>query len=229
MVNLLMPPGPFTAAMSTPAPSPASTPACHHRSAAERLRKPASYLIGTALAVLLIMGKAEGFESTFYKGIELTGFLLVFVAALGRVWCTLFIAGRKNRELCTIGPYGMCRNPLYLFSFAGLIGVCLAAQVVLIALVSAGLYLLYYAGVIRGEEARLRALFGPAYETYVAGTPRFWPRLLLPRTPHTVQVNSAVFARSLREIIWFLFALILVEIIETLKRNGTIPGWSLPF
>jgi hypothetical protein len=32
------------------------------------------------------------------------------VASLGRMWCSLYIAGSKDKELITNGPYSLCRN-----------------------------------------------------------------------------------------------------------------------
>lgn len=43
------------------------------------------------------------------------GLILVSVAACGRLWCMLYIAGYKTQKLVTAGPYSLCRNPLYLF------------------------------------------------------------------------------------------------------------------
>src|SRR5262245_36841884 len=42
---------------------------------------------------------------------------LTFAAGAGaRFWATLYIGGRKERELVTDGPYSLCRHPLYLGS-----------------------------------------------------------------------------------------------------------------
>ena len=38
-------------------------------------------------------------------------------------WSSLYIAGRKGRELVTVGPYSTCRNPLYFFSIVGAAGM----------------------------------------------------------------------------------------------------------
>ena len=46
-------------------------------------------------------------------------------ACAGRLWCSVYIAGKKNRELVKVGPYSVCRNPLYFFSLVGAIGAAL--------------------------------------------------------------------------------------------------------
>jgi protein-S-isoprenylcysteine O-methyltransferase Ste14 len=200
-----------------------------HRSGIERLRKPVSFLIAAILLVLLVITRPAGFESVAYEMLEQAGFLMVFVAVLGRIWCTLYIAGRKNRQLCMVGPYAVCRNPLYLFSFIGLVGICFAAENLVLALVSAAAYLMFYRGVIRGEERRLAELFGADFDRYVARTPRFWPRLRIPGNAGVLNVDSRIFTSSLLEVIWFLVAINLVEIIEWVKIHQPGFGITLPW
>ena len=58
----------------------------------------------------------------------LTGCTMVGIGTMGRVWCSLYICGYKSDSLVTSGPYSMCRNPLYLFSLLGSIGVGFATK-----------------------------------------------------------------------------------------------------
>ena len=44
-----------------------------------------------------------------------TGITLVGISSMGRMWCSLYIAGYKDNRLVTEGPYSLCRNPLYFF------------------------------------------------------------------------------------------------------------------
>lgn len=199
-----------------------------HSSIAEKFRKPASFAMAGMLLVLLIITQPANFGAVQYEILEQFGYILVFVAVLGRIWCTLYIAGRKNKQLCTTGPYEVCRNPLYLFSFIGLIGVCFAAANLMLAAIAASAYLLYYRGVIGGEERRLAAIFGTAFDHYLASTPKFWPRLKLPRNADILMVDSRIFTRSLMEVVWFLFAINFIEIIEYLKLGHVINGIKLP-
>lgn len=53
----------------------------------------------------------------------LLGLLLVGVATVGRLWCSLYISGHENSELITTGPYSLSRNPLYFFSLPGFAGI----------------------------------------------------------------------------------------------------------
>ena len=58
--------------------------------------------------------------------LQAAALLLVAGACLGRIWCSVFIAGRKDAAIVTHGPYALCRHPLYSLSFVGGIGLALA-------------------------------------------------------------------------------------------------------
>lgn len=60
----------------------------------------------------------------------------------------------------------MCRNPLYLFSFIGGIGVACATETLTIPLITALAFWIYYPPVIKKELSRLLALFGDTYREY---------------------------------------------------------------
>ncbi|WP_027155631.1 isoprenylcysteine carboxylmethyltransferase family protein [Mesorhizobium sp. WSM2561] len=199
------------------------------KSTFEKLRIPLS--IGAALiwAAFLLLTQTRGFESAAYKFLKLAGFFLIFVAVIGRLWCTLYIGGRKDRELCPVGPYSLCRNPLYLFSFVGTVGVCLAAQNLTLTIVTAVVFLGFYRSIIIREEERLKPIFGSDYLAYVARVPRFLPRWHVPETEITVQVNIRSFTNTLKDASWFLMAIIAIELIEDLRTSGVLVGWILSY
>ena len=64
----------------------------------------------------------------------LAGFLLVALACLGRIWCSLFIAGHKDEVLVTTGPYALCRHPLYSLSVLGALGLGLTSRSALLCI-----------------------------------------------------------------------------------------------
>lgn len=199
------------------------------KSGFERLRIPLSIGVVTVWTAFLLTTQARGFETVGYDLLEQAGFFLIFVAVLGRLWCTLYIGGRKNRELCRSGPYSLCRNPLYFFSFSGVVGVGLAAQNVILTAITALIFLAYYRVIIGKEEVRLQSMFGASFADYVAQVPRFWPRWQVPETESVVEVNVHTFVRTLKDAAWFLLAIIAIEIIEDLRTRGTLVGWILPY
>lgn len=159
--------------------------------------------------------------------IEIGGILLVIVGVLGRIWCSLYIAGRKNSELCTDGPYSLCRNPLYLFSFLAFIGLLLVARLHLLAMIVSPVFWGFHYFVIRTEERLLSGLFGESYEKYCQSVPRVWPRASGYWSRPTLPVDARVMARALREVAWFLLVLASFEVIEHLRGaslgNGQLP------
>lgn len=196
----------------------------------ERLRPNLSKAFALLLLALLIFTKPNFYSDLVSDLIEISGFALLIAAGLGRVWCTLYIAGRKDKILCTTGPYSLSRNPLYFFSFLGLVGFVLATNHYWYALLVAIAFLIYYHFVIKNEEVRLHNLFGEQFTAYQRMTSRFFPAWKKPkRTQDGMPMNYKVFEKSLRDISGFFIAIILVELIEVLQK---IPGFhfiTLPF
>src|SRR5689334_20903012 len=81
--------------------------------------------LGAVLAIILLLFTrpvlAEGSQG--HEFMELAGFLLVLVCFLGRLWSILYVGGRKNDELISIGPFSITQNPLYFFSTVGTVGI----------------------------------------------------------------------------------------------------------
>ena len=145
---------------------------------------------------------------------ELLGFGLLIVAALGRVWCLSFIAGVKNEVLVTEGPYSVVRNPLYVFNFIGAMGLGLAVENPLLALLLAMGFAAFYPGVVKHEETVLAQAFGESYARYRSTTPRWIPRRSNYREPESWAINPRKFRAGLLDAMWFLWAFMLWEIFE---------------
>jgi protein-S-isoprenylcysteine O-methyltransferase Ste14 len=91
----------------------------------ERARTRLSKLIGGLLLVAagLTESNWEPQHNTFATFLYALGLVIVAVASSGRIWCSFYLSGRKDSELTTLGPYSLCRNPLYFFSSLGVIGI----------------------------------------------------------------------------------------------------------
>jgi len=194
------------------------------------MRKPVSRLLTLALLAVAVFTIPNGFGDLRHEAMEYLGYGLLIAAGLGRIWCTIYIAGRKDRVLCTDGPYSICRNPLYFFSFIGVIGVFMALQTISLTLVAGSLYLLYYRRVIQSEQNRLAALFGPAFEAYQQTTPRFWPTFhnyhldQLERT-----ISTRIVERGLREVVWFFIMILFIDLLEYIHLSKHLVAATLPF
>jgi steroid 5-alpha reductase family enzyme len=153
----------------------------------------------------------------------LVGILLVGVGAVGRAWCSLYIAGYKTSTLVTEGPYSISRNPLYLFSLIGLVGVGLCSETLLIPAILAMGFALYYPAVIRQEEKKLLRLHAEAFQEYMATTPRFLPKLSNLREPAQYVVNPRVFRKHIFESMLFVWVVGMLELVETLHKLHVLP------
>jgi protein-S-isoprenylcysteine O-methyltransferase Ste14 len=143
----------------------------------------------------------------------IAGFAFVAAACLGRIWCSLFIAGHKDEVLVTSGPYAHCRHPLYSFSIVGALGLGLASKSLLlgtaVVLLIAGL--VTYAASC--EEQFLDDAFPEEFKAYVVATPNmWWPALRKTSLPAQLDVRPAVFWKSFLDagaflVLWVLVAL----------------------
>ena len=154
---------------------------------------------------------------------ESLGLVLVAVSALGRLWSSMYIAGYKQGRLITEGPYSVVRNPLYVFSFIGAVGLGFSSERLVILVVLVIAFLLYYPRVVAGEEEYMREKHGQAYDDYHERTPRFIPRFSLFREPDTYVVNSKAYRKTFFDTIFFILVFVLIEAIEKLHEAGILP------
>jgi protein-S-isoprenylcysteine O-methyltransferase Ste14 len=152
----------------------------------------------------------------------LSGLVLVALATVGRLWCSLYLSGYKNSELITTGPYSVCRNPLYFFSFLGFAGIGFATETVTFAVLLVLAFALFYPIVIEREEQFLRERFGQAFEDYCARTPRFFPRLRALQEPETYLTNPKLFRRTMGDVLWFVWLVGVIELVEALHNTRVL-------
>jgi len=151
------------------------------------------------------------------------GLMLVSVAACGRLWCMLYIAGHKTHNLVTAGPYSLCRNPLYLFSFIGTLGIGLGSSTLTIPLVFLAAFSLYYPFTIKKEENRLLEIHGKAFSNYCEKTPRYFPSLKNFVEPEQYMVDPRIFRRHVGNAILWVCVFGLWELFECLRAKEWIP------
>ena len=154
---------------------------------------------------------------------EMLGFFLLAAATLWRIWCALFIAGTKNDELSTSGPYSVVRNPLYLGNLAGVVGFGCAVEQPVLALLLGLVFALFYPSVVAKEEEKLAGLFGERYGAYRRSVPRWVPDWSLYQEPPTVTVSPRKMRGAILDAMWFLWAFALWEFIEELHSLKLLP------
>lgn len=152
------------------------------------------------------------------------GTVMVAVGVLGRAWCLSYIGGNKRNLVIQHGPYSLCRNPLYLFSFIGAIGIGLATKTLVFPLIVFTVFVVYYPLVIKKEEAELKLKFGIEFENYMKTTrsriiPSFRGYAGLERT----EINLRSFRKGVFELIFFIIPLGIFPLLETLHAMGSVP------
>jgi len=102
--------------------------------------------------------------------------LLSLVAGLAlRSWAAGILL--KGKALTTIGPYGMCRHPLYLGTTLIVTGIAIIFPGFINSLPALAALALIFGLTIRREEQRMANKYGTAWDAYAARTPRIVPRL----------------------------------------------------
>jgi len=198
--------------------------------AAERYRLGFSWIAGLFFVFSVLFSDSSYRESQLYEFLEFVGYVLIVFATLGRIWATVYIGGRKDEELCQDGPYSVSRNPLYLFSLFGAVGIILSAQkLTLLAIILP--FFVYYYFVIRGEETRLLHFFGQEYADYSKRVGRILPTFKTYTSQESFTVYPKVLFRSMIHASIFMWIFMLLEILEYCKdRTALIPTlFTLPF
>lgn len=199
--------------------------------AAERYRLGFSWLIGLIFISIILFSKSGYEGSLSYEILELSGDVLIVIATLGRIWATVYIGGRKDEELCQDGPYSIWRNPLYVFSFLGAVGIILSSGKLILLFIIMPFFIYNYYFVIKGEEARLFELFGNEYAEYCKKVKRIIPNFNNYWSRNNFEVYPKIFFRSMVHASLFMWLFILLEFLEYFKENTKlIPTlFYLPF
>lgn len=187
-------------------------------------------VITAAILVLVVLTSSRWQVDSPIVGslLYFAGIMLVTVATVGRLWCSLYISGYKNNELIQVGPYASTRNPLYFFSLVGLAGIGLATQSLVLTALLLAFFPLIYIPTIAMEEQRLAGRHGKAFTDFTARVPRFWPRWSQLAEPDTYECRPLVFRKRLLDTVWFVWAAGALQVADALRDAGVVPTvWTL--
>jgi protein-S-isoprenylcysteine O-methyltransferase Ste14 len=179
-------------------------------------------LLTLATLGVLFFFSGSRWSSPVHEAIRWTGVALIFICISGRTWCSLYIGGRKTSELVTTGPYSVSRNPLYVFSIIGAVGVGAQLGAVSVALLAGACAWLVHVLVVKQEERLLLAEHGEVYARYLAGVPRFFPRFALWKNVDLLKVHPRVVARTYADACMFLAAIPALAALDWLQHLGLI-------
>lgn len=149
--------------------------------------------------------------------------LLVACACLGRIWCSVFIAGRKDTAIVSHGPYALCRHPLYTLSFIGGLGLALATGSIALVVVTAIVLALLFGSAARREERWLMERYTAEYTHYATGTPRWWPALSRWSMPAEALVHPPILWKAFVDAGSFFLLYALVLAAGALRGSGVLP------
>ena len=191
----------------------------------EKMRIRVSRLFAAAVILLLCLGESAWDTGchTLTTIMLAVSIFLVAAATLGRLWCSLYIAGYKTDRLVTLGPYSMSRNPLYFFSFLGALGIGLNSETFIIPLIILLAFWCYYPLVIKSEEKEMLRRHRQAFERYRAKVPMFFPNISLLTEPELYPVRPILFKKHIFDVVWFSGFMGIIEIIEECHRLNVLP------
>lgn len=178
----------------------------------------ASRIVAVAFLLLVLFTESMHGRGILSGLLASAGLVLVGIATVGRLWCSLYISGHKDARLVTVGPYSVCRNPLYLFSMLGFTGLGLLTGTITLG---AGMLIVFAAAyhlVVRREEAYLSARHGVTFENYRATVPRFLPKLAGLREPDDYVCHPRLYRRTLGDVVWFVWAAGAILLVPELQQ-----------
>lgn len=180
-------------------------------------------------ALALVLTSTAKWNAVTVWALAWLGYPLVITGVFIRVYCSVFIGGRKNDELITDGPFSIVRNPLYVGSFIALAGIGMqTGSVTLLALLVGG-FLAYYPFVIRREEAFLNQRFGDAYRRYMADTPSAIPSFKCWHSPAELACKPHNILRTMLDGLVFFLPLPVLSMVRLMHEHGQLPVmWLLP-
>jgi hypothetical protein len=120
------------------------------------------------------------------------------------------------------GPYSVSRNPLYLFSIIGAVGVGAQLGAVSVAILAGVFAWVVHILVVIQEERLLVAEHGEVYQKYLAEVPRFLPRLSLWKNVDILEVRSRAVVTTYFDACFFLVAFPIAELLEYFQNAGAI-------
>jgi protein-S-isoprenylcysteine O-methyltransferase Ste14 len=182
-----------------------------------------------ACIILVALTERPTFSGFASGVVGFVGFVLVAIAALGRFWTSLFIAGRKDATLVLVGPYAACRHPLYLLSLIGMLGLGFATRSVVLLLALVGIAALLHVSAMRAEDTLLESTHGEAARRYREQVPALMPDWSRYSVPELMEIQPRVVWKAVLDAGSLLLALALVQAAHLLQHTGAIaPWWRLP-
>jgi len=180
-----------------------------------------------AVPLIIFSTPAWGNETLTLEIFENIGILLLIAGVIGRLWSILYAGGRKNEMIVQIGPYSICRHPLYLFSTIAMLGLGMMLGSIVLTVLLTGTVFVVLSATARREEKHLRAKFGAAYDEYASRVPRILPSPFAYVSPREVTVNLSAFHSTMLDAVGFLMLIPFAEFVELLREVQSVPHFVI--
>lgn len=191
----------------------------------KKFRRPAFWLVAlAACALLAVSASAWPRNSAVPIIMRNLGAVLLLVCALGRLWSSLYIVGYKNDRLITSGPYSLVRNPLYVFSFCGAVGMGLSAESLYVVALLIIPFLVWFPIMVIEEERFLAQRYPDEWTAYTLATPRFIPALRAPVVPESYTINARRVGHAFTDAIWFPIGGLAMQGVVQLHQANVLPN-----
>lgn len=186
-----------------------------------RLRLTTAYDV--ALVMLTAVVGRPPLAPALDLAVGLVALVLVTFAALGRIWCSVFIGGRKDTELVTSGPYALCRHPLYALSLVGGLGLGLATRSITLTVVTLVVLGVMFSLAANAEERVLAERHGSKFSDYAALVPRWWPRPRNWHVPAETRVHPDILWKAFVDAGSFVLLYTLIVAAHAVRAAGITP------
>lgn len=187
-----------------------------------------SKIFGVSLILLFLLSENIWADKSYAGWLSLIsqslGLILVTICVLGRLWAALYLCGNKTFTLVTQGPYSIVRNPLYFFSFLGVVGIGLATGSIVGLLLIIFMFLFNYLPTILDEEKTLERYHDENLAEYFAKVPRLIPNFSLLSEPEFYEIQPYFFRKTIFDVMWFFWIYLILIIIGKLHAFGILPA-----
>jgi len=161
-------------------------------------------------------------QSYFFSFIIL-GFIFIWISVVGRIWASIYLSGYKDNQIINEGPFSLVRNPLYIFSLAGLIGIGLTTASLILLGAMLVVYILIYHHTINSEEFFLNKKFGDEYNNYRLKTNKLLPSKKNYLEPSEYTIKTKFVMNSVVDSMWFVVGFLFLLGVHLLHYNSLLP------
>ena len=168
--------------------------------------------------ILILVFLPQNWADSSWQVILLNTFASVLVGccAIGRVYCTAFLGGFKNQRVISDGPFSVVRNPLYVCSYIGILGIACGSNNIIILILMPIFFAVLFHRLVKREETFLLQRFGDEFKEYLKTVPRFIPKLSLYTAPETIEMCPKYLLNAIKDAVWWFTALPLLRLLQSL-------------